>query len=170
MEKDYIKIINWILENKEWLFSGIGVMLVSFVLGRKSVQWNVTLDVISKKMIKSNGINNRAAETYHEDHSVHYNIQEVKTLVKRKIPDYTTGIALAIGASGCVYTAPRTGFFCSIGLDGTAIINDLVKIALIPHGTQIEVEKEDTVKIIYTQQSLTKKELLFFAKKDLVDD
>ena len=163
-------MLNWILENKEWIFSGIGVMAISFALGRKSVQWNVTLDAISKKIIKSNGVNNRAAENYHEDHSVHYNIQEVKTLVKRKIPDYTTGITLALGASGCIYVAPCMGFFCFIGLDGTAIINDLVKIALIPNGTQIDVEKEDTVKIIYTQQRLTKKELLFFAKKDSIDD
>lgn len=163
-------MVNWILDNKEWLFSGIGAMAISFFLGRKSVQWNITMDAVSKKIIKSNGINNRAAENYHEDHSVNYNIQEIKTLVKRKITDYTTGITLAIGASGSIYTAPCAGIFCSIGLDGTAIINDLVKIALIPNGTQIDVEKEDTVKIIYTQQNLTKRELLFFAKKDLVDD
>lgn len=162
-------MISWFIENKEWLFSDVGTAIVSFVLGRKSVQWNVVLDDKSKKIIKGNGVNNRTAETYHEDHSTHYNIQEVKTLVKRKIPDYTTGIALVIGASNCVYIAPCAGLLCSKGLDGTAIINDLVKIALIPNGTQIDVEKEDKIQIVYTQQSLAKRELLFFAKKDIIE-
>lgn len=162
--------LDWILDNKEWLFSGIATNAIFFFLGRQSIQKNIVLKDKSKKIIKGNGINNRAAENYHEDHSVNYNIQEIKSIVKRKIPDLTTAVSLGVRASGYSYIVPYAGLLCSIGLEGTAIINDLIRIALLPNGTQIDVEKGDRVKIIYTQQSVEKRELLFFAKKELINE
>lgn len=159
-------MLNWILENKEWIFSGIGCLALSFILGRKSIQWNISLNDKSQKIIKGSGVNNRTAENYHEDYSVNYNIKEIK----RKIPDYTTAIALTIGASGCIYEAPYVGMLCFKGFNGKVIINGMIEIALQPSGTLIDIEKKDKITIEYDKQSLANKELLLFAKKDDTDD
>lgn len=159
-------MIDWILENIKWVFSGIGCLALSFILGRKSVQGNISFNDKSQKIIKGSGVNNRTAENYHEDYSVNYNIKEIK----RKIPDYTTAIALTIGASGCIYEAPYVGMLCFKGFSGKVIINNVMEMALQPSGTLVDVETKDRIMIEYDKKSFTKKELLLFAKKDVVND
>ena len=157
--------VNGIFKNKEWLFSGIGVTIISFFLGRKSVNWNITLINKSKKTIKGCGINNRTAEIYHEDYSTHIYKTEIKN--RRQIVDYNTAISVGVGASGASYTAISTGIMCFKGLNGKAIINNLAEVALFPNGCILEVEKNDNITIEYDRNSFLKKEIIFFAKKDI---
>ena len=35
-------ILNWIIDNKEWIFSGIGVFVIALILARKTSKGNVT--------------------------------------------------------------------------------------------------------------------------------
>lgn len=159
-------MIEWFLENIEWIFSGIGCLALSFIFRRKSVQGNISFNDKSQKIIKGTGINNRTAENYYEDHSVNYNIKEIK----RKIPDYTTYIALTIGASGCIYEFPYPGILCFKGFSGKVIINNVMEMALQPSGTLVDVETKDRIMIEYDKKSFAKKELLLFSKKDVVND
>ena len=129
-------MLNWILENKEWIFSGIGVMAISFVLGRKSVQWNISFNKESQKTIKGTGVNNRTAETYHEDHSTH--IENKKIIIRQSNSiDYNNFLSLTLGASGCLYTMPTEGVFFVKGLKGSISINGKITESLLPEGIKV---------------------------------
>lgn len=158
--------INWIFKNKEWLFSGIGVTIISFLFGKKSAKG--IIESHSQKIIKSNGLSNKTAEHYHEDYSVH--ITQHNKIFKRKSIDFSTGMVLHIGASGTTYTMPDDGALSITGFEGKVIINGVININLFPKGSLLDVEKNEKVQIFYDGHSSIQQEIKFFIKKDVDDD
>ena len=163
-------MIDWILENIEWLFSGIGCVVLSFFFGRKSIQNDISVNNKSQKIIKGNGINNRTAETYHEDNSTHIENKNIIIKNNHRI-DYDNYVDLTLCASGCEYISPTVGVFSIKGLDGSVSINDKITEKMSPEGKIVNVDKNDKVKIVYGNLNTTKKvELRFYHYKDVFND
>lgn len=163
-------MIEWFLENIEWIFSGIGCLALSFILGRKSVQWNISFNDKSQKIIKGTGINNRTAETYHEDHSTH--IENKKIIIRQSNSiDYNNFLSLTLGRSGCLYTMPTEGVFFVKGLKGSISINGKITESLLPEGKKVNVERKDEIKLVYENlKNIQEVELKFYYYKDSSDD
>ncbi len=158
-------MISWFFDNKEWLFSGIISSAIFFSLGRKSVQWKSVFNDKSKKVIKGNGINNRTAEEYHEDHSTH--VENNTFIFKKNFRiDYESFESWTLGASGCEYRSKHGGVLYLKGLNGTVCTNNQIEEAVLPEGKKISVEKGDLIKITYDFYFDKEKELKFYPYKD----
>lgn len=155
--------MNWIVQNKEWLFSGIITNIIFFFLGIKFCQRTYVINSKSLKKIKVHGKENRICDNYHEDNSVHNHITNV--IKDGTIIDYDNYISLTLGASGVTYKSPANGAFCVKGLTGKFCLNGKIEEAVLPEGKQINVKKGNSVTLVYNNKTQNAELKFYYAKE-----
>lgn len=119
--KDFLLYLN---QNKEWLFSGIGVLVITNLISFFQGKW-IGINITGNKIINN------------------YNYSKNKEIA------YNSGVSLTIGASGVQYTAPHDLLLVLKADDCELYIEDILIKTLKQEIYSFFINKNERFKLIY---------------------